>query len=114
MCIRDRYTAASAIDLALWDIAGKVANLPVYKLLGAVRDKVPVYCHARGKNSKETLENVMPKLEKYGYKAFKVGVRSLGYHPYGKAEKELDEMFDGLRTALGDDMDCLLYTSRCV
>lgn len=99
------YTAASAIDLALWDIAGKVANLPVYKLLGAVRDKVPVYCHARGKNSKETLENVMPKLEKYGYKAFKVGVRSLGYHPYGKAEKELDEMFDGLRTALGDDME---------
>ena len=86
------YTAASAIDLALWDIAGKVAGLPVYKLLGAVRDKVPVYCHARGKDSKETLENVMPKLEKYGYKAFKVGVRSLGYYPYGKAEKELDEI----------------------
>ena len=75
------YTAASAIDLALWDIAGKVANLPVYKLLGAVRDKVPVYCHARGKNSKETLENVMPKLEKYGYKAFKVGLQQIADAP---------------------------------
>ena len=34
------YTAASAIDLALWDIAGKIANLPVYKMVGAVRDRV--------------------------------------------------------------------------
>lgn len=99
------WTAASAIDLALWDIAGKVAGLPVYKLLGAVRDKVPVYCHAMGKDSEATYENVMPKIEKYGYKAFKVGVRSLGYHPYGKAERELDEMFSGLRKRLGDDIE---------
>lgn len=99
------YTAASAIDLALWDIAGKVANLPVYKLLGAVRDKVPVYCHAMGKDSEATYADVAPKIEKYGYKAFKVGVRSLGYHPYGKAERQLDEMFSGLRKRLGDDME---------
>ena len=52
------HTVASAIDLALWDIAGKVANLPVYKMLGAVRDKVPVYCHAYGKTYKETLEGL--------------------------------------------------------
>ncbi len=32
-----------AIDLALWDLAGKYANLPVHKLLGATRDKVPAY-----------------------------------------------------------------------
>ena len=99
------WTAASAIDLALWDIAGKVANLPVYKLLGAVRDKVPVYCHAMGKDSEATYADVMPKIEKYGYKAFKVGVRSLGYYPYGKAERELNEMFEGLRKRLGDDME---------
>lgn len=36
--------AISAIDLALWDIAGKRAGLPVYRLLGgAVRDRIPVY-----------------------------------------------------------------------
>src|SRR6185312_7335145 len=33
----------SGIDIALWDIAGKVAGLPVYKLLGACRDRVEAY-----------------------------------------------------------------------
>ncbi len=37
-------SAVSAIEMALWDIAGKAANLPVYKLLGGkVRDKICVY-----------------------------------------------------------------------
>lgn len=35
--------AISGIDIALWDIAGKVAKLPVYKLLGACRDRVEAY-----------------------------------------------------------------------
>jgi len=37
-------SAVSAIEMALWDIAGKVSGLPVYKLLGGkIRDKVRVY-----------------------------------------------------------------------
>ena len=37
-------TAVSAIEMALWDIAGKASGLPVYKLLGGkIRDKVQVY-----------------------------------------------------------------------
>ena len=36
--------AYSAFDLALWDLKGKAAGLPVYKLLGGSRETAPVYC----------------------------------------------------------------------
>ena len=35
--------AAAAIDLALWDIKGKAAGLPIWKLLGGARHRVPTY-----------------------------------------------------------------------
>jgi L-alanine-DL-glutamate epimerase-like enolase superfamily enzyme len=35
--------AMSLIDIALWDMAGKVAQLPLYRLLGGARDRVPAY-----------------------------------------------------------------------
>ena len=35
--------AISAIDIALWDLRAKVAGLPLYKMLGGFRDRVPVY-----------------------------------------------------------------------
>ena len=42
----------SAIDIALWDIKGKVLNTPIYNLLGgAVRDRVPLYTHVQDFNS---------------------------------------------------------------
>ncbi len=35
--------AMSAADVAIWDILGKAANMPVYKMLGAYTDRIPVY-----------------------------------------------------------------------
>jgi galactonate dehydratase len=44
-----RATALSGIDIALWDILGKVAGMPCYKLWGGpVRDYVRLYCHLGG------------------------------------------------------------------
>ena len=37
-----RMQAIGAVDIALWDALGKTLNLPVYKLLGGFRDKVPI------------------------------------------------------------------------
>jgi mannonate dehydratase len=51
--------AIAAVDMALWDIKGKVAGLPVHQLLGgAVRQGVWVYTHASGVDVAELLDDV--------------------------------------------------------
>ena len=35
--------AVGTVDIALWDIAGKAAGLPVHRLLGTCRDRIPAY-----------------------------------------------------------------------
>src|SRR5688572_31359718 len=61
-------TAIGAVDTALWDIAGKAMNVPVYRLLGGrSREAVMVYGHANGAD----LESTLTAVEKY---------REMGYH----------------------------------
>jgi len=73
-------TAIAAVDMALWDIKGKLAGLPVYQLLGgASRDGVMVYGHANGETIDETIENARHYVE-LGYRAVRLqsGVPGLG------------------------------------
>ena len=64
--------AIAAIDMALWDIKGKVAGLPVYQLLGGKsRHKIKTYTHANGETSEETLDN-LGKLIQQGFKAVRL------------------------------------------
>jgi mannonate dehydratase len=65
-------TAVSAIDMALWDIKGKILNTPLYNLLGGKsREQVMVYAHANGTNLEDTLEKVAVEKEK-GFLAIRV------------------------------------------
>ncbi|MGH3309489.1 MAG: D-mannonate dehydratase ManD [Streptomyces sp.] len=65
-------TAIAAVDCALWDIAGKAAGMPVYKLLGGqAREGVTIYGHANGQTIDELLEDVQRFLDQ-GYRAVRV------------------------------------------
>jgi L-alanine-DL-glutamate epimerase-like enolase superfamily enzyme len=77
-------SAVSAIEMALWDIAGKAAGLPVYKLLGGkIRDKVRVYNGAirfpmTGHSPQDYAENMAKMKEaREGFTIIKQGI---GFH----------------------------------
>lgn len=70
------FGALSAIDIALWDLKGKIAGLPVYRLLGGGRSRVPVYASGGWTSySDEKLVEEMTGFVAQGYDTikFKVG-----------------------------------------
>jgi L-alanine-DL-glutamate epimerase-like enolase superfamily enzyme len=90
-----RGPALAAIDIALWDIAGKAAGLPVYKLLGAYRDKVRAYASGNVVHREDEIVRIGKELKSKGYTAMKLHPIPIG-------------MCAALREAVGEDMD-LLY-----
>jgi L-alanine-DL-glutamate epimerase-like enolase superfamily enzyme len=70
--------ALSALDIALWDIAGKSAKLPLYKLWGAVNDRIPAY--GSGGWAKYSIDDLIAEAQKYagyGCKYYKMKI----HHP---------------------------------
>lgn len=125
-------SAIAAVDTALWDIKGKVANLPVYQLLGgASRDGVLVYAHANGLDVDAAVKAVAHHLD-LGYQAIRVqsgipGISStygvarpgMNYEPAEKGVASehrwstehylnfLPHLFERIRTEFGEEVHLL-------
>jgi galactonate dehydratase len=100
--------AISGIEHALWDIAGKAANLPVYRLLGGkCREKVRVYQSPRGGSPQEIADNALALIQKYGYTAIKMGPLPGNWQamPWNAALREAEKRVGAVREAVGPDID---------
>src|SRR5579863_1209881 len=95
-------SAVSAIEIALWDLAGKVAGLPVYKLLGGkVRDQVRIYNGGvrfpmTGQMPQDYAENMAKMKEsKEGFTLIK---QAVGFHNGAMMRAVPDAWYDEPRT----------------
>ncbi|HEX4270932.1 MAG TPA: enolase C-terminal domain-like protein [Rhizomicrobium sp.] len=75
--------AISGVDQALWDIKGRMADMPVYQLLGGkAREAVDLYAHAEGSEIGETIENAK-KFMAQGFRHVRIQVGVPGMAGYG-------------------------------
>jgi mannonate dehydratase len=77
------FNAMSGVDIALWDIKGKRAGMPLYQLLGGkVRHGADCYFHASGSSFDEVADNAKAGMER-GFRHIRVQVATPGYASYG-------------------------------
>jgi L-rhamnonate dehydratase len=99
--------AISAIDIALWDILGKSAKQPVYRLLGGrTKPRIPVYASRLYSVELSELAAEAKRYKKEGYKAMKL---RFGWGPVDGAagmQRNLD-LVHTVREAVGDGIDVM-------
>jgi galactonate dehydratase len=115
-----RSTAMSGIDIALWDIAGKVLGVPCHSLWGGrVRDYIRLYCHLGGGRMEDFYETPVANADRFadlareavanGYSAFK----SMAVPPTGALEGTspilaAEQAVARMREAVGPQIDIMV------
>ncbi len=112
----------SGIDIALWDLAGKITGLPVHVLMGGpFRDAIPMYSHGIGLNMldpascRDWAQRIKQQPE--GFKAFKNGIDSVIGVPPARFANTLDReqlskvarAYRNAREAVGDEIDIAVH-----
>ncbi|NBH35430.1 starvation-sensing protein RspA [Clostridiaceae bacterium] len=115
--------AISGVDMALWDIKGKMANMPVYQLFGGkCREGIPVYRHADGRDLTELCENIQ-RFQEMGITAIRCQCGGYGGESYGQTPalapvgakpgvyldgrkyiRDTVKLFEGIRSRIGEEV----------
>ncbi|MCL4385089.1 MAG: mandelate racemase/muconate lactonizing enzyme family protein [Actinobacteria bacterium] len=97
----------SGLEIALWDILGKLNNKPLYELIGGIyRDKIRVYASAgMSKDTNEIIKEAKEYINQ-GYKGFKMRI--------GNEDPKSDiEKVKMIREAIGYDVDLMVDAGQC-
>jgi L-alanine-DL-glutamate epimerase-like enolase superfamily enzyme len=104
--VRTRFAwptrARAILDYGLWDLTGKAFDQPVYKLLGATRERVLAYGSTVHHDTDEKFVETALACKELGLKAVKI-------HPYNVAEMDIP-LCRKVRKAVGSDMILMLDT----
>jgi mannonate dehydratase len=119
--------AISGVDMALWDIKGRQAGMPVYQLLGGkVREAADCYGHASGSEIPEVIDNARRWMDQgFRHVRVQVGVPGMAGYGSGRGVAKVEalhsapvfepaayirralKLFEGCRTQLGDEIELL-------
>ena len=95
---RDAVTAIGALDIALWDLKGKILGTPLHRLLGGFRDTVPAYADGR-----MALRSPERHAEWSAHFIHEMGYGATKYHVMGEAPDEVVRTAQLIREAIGPD-----------
>ena len=120
--------AISGVDMALWDIKGRMANMPVYQLLGGkCREAADLYGHAEGAEIQNTIDSAKRYIAQ-GFRHVRIQVGVPGMSGYGSpqgrnvripslhdqpvfereaAKRRAFALFEAARKELGDEIELL-------
>ncbi len=91
------------LDVAIWDLAGKEAGLPVYQLLGGYRDKVKAYASTLTLDSVDEYRQLAREVTGRGYTAIKL-------HLWGRPRQDV-EVCKAVRESVGPEMPLMVDAS---
>ena len=94
------FRAIGAMDIALWDIAGKATRLPIHKLLGSYRESVPAYASSSVLAAKEAYSEEAARFKSEGWTAYKI-------HPPTDPARDI-EVCRAVRRSVGDGFTVML------
>lgn len=98
--------ALSALDIGLWDLAGKAAGLPLYKLWGAVSDRIPAY--GSGGWPKYSVDELVAEAQRYvamGCRYYKMKI----HHPDPRVNQQRVE---AVKKAVGDGIRLMVDVNQ--
>jgi D-galactarolactone cycloisomerase len=97
--------AVSSLEIALWDLIGKAAQQPVYKIWGAAKDRVPAYASMVQLSTPDERVRMAVQLKAEGWKAIKLRAH------YQTLREDID-MVTAVRKAAGDGMDIMVDANQ--